>query len=272
MELREDAVRNGPVGVFDSGAGGLSVLAEMVRTLPNEDFLFYGDQKNAPYGTKSPEAVRRLAEEAAEKLTAMGAKALVIACNTATARAAGSLRAKYDFPIIGMEPAIKPASLLRHGGVVLAMATPSTLASEKYAVLSEKYGEGVIPLPCPGLMEYVERGMLRGDEVEGYLRRLFAPFAGEQVDAVVLGCTHYVFLRGTIRACFPPETAIVDGNAGTARQLKRRLAETGMLRQSTAPGKVTILTSLGGEGGDKLRMLWEKAQTLRSGTDEQTET
>ncbi len=260
MELPEKTLRDGSVGVFDSGAGGLSVLAEMVKTLPCEDFLFYGDQKNAPYGTKSPEEVRRLAEEAAEKLTGLGAKALVIACNTATARAAASLREKYDFPIIGMEPAIKPASLLRHGGIVLAMATPSTLASEKYAVLSEKYGEGVVPLPCPGLMEFVERGMLRGEEVEGYLHRLFAPFSGEQVDAVVLGCTHYVFLHDAIRACFPPETAIVDGNAGTARQLKRRLEETGLLRRSGAPGRVTILSSLGKEGEERLRQLYQNAR------------
>ncbi|MBQ8137091.1 MAG: glutamate racemase, partial [Clostridia bacterium] len=219
----------GPVGVFDSGAGGISVLKTMARLLPNEDFLFYGDDANAPYGTKTPEEVRRLAENAVRFLLENSAKAVVIACNTATAAAAETLRARYQMPIIGMEPAIKPASGYRKGGIVLSMATPGTLKSEKYRRLSEKYGEGVVPLPCPGLMEFVERGILDGGELREYLQRLFAPFQDQKVDAVVLGCTHYVFLRHVIASFFAPGTPVLDGNLGTAKQLERRLAEEGLL-------------------------------------------
>lgn len=250
-----------PVGVFDSGAGGISVLKTMTRLLPREDFLFYGDDKNAPYGTKGPQEVRALAENAVRFLLDRNAKAVVIACNTATAAAAESLRARYAMPIIGMEPAIKPASGCRKGGIVLSMATPGTLKSEKYRRLSEKYGEGVVPLPCPGLMEFVERGILDGGELRDYLQRLFAPFQDQKVDAVVLGCTHYVFLRSVIASFFSKGTRVLDGNLGTARQLQRRLTEEGLLAPEGHKGTVTILSS-GGEAFEKrLKALYDTPLT-----------
>ena len=237
---------NMPVGVFDSGAGGISVLQTMTSLLPEEDFLFYGDDLHAPYGTKSAEEVCRLSEDAIRVLLSHGAKAVVIACNTATAAAAEILRSRYGMPIIGMEPAIKPASVLRRGGIVLSMATPGTLQSEKYRRLSAKYGTGVVPLPCPGLMEFVEKGILEGETLHAYLSALFEPYRDCQVDAVVLGCTHYVFLARMIAAFFPAGTPILDGNLGTARQLERRLIETGLRADAGRRGRVEILSS-GGE-------------------------
>ena len=150
--------RLAPIGMFDSGAGGISVLKEAIAYLPQEQFIFYGDTLNAPYGTRPKEEVYALSKAVVEELIARDAKAVVIACNTATSAAAARLRAEYDFPIIGMEPALKPASLLHKDGVVLSLATPGTIAGEKYAQLYSVYGEGVISLPCPGLMEFVENG------------------------------------------------------------------------------------------------------------------
>ncbi len=240
-----------PVGIFDSGAGGISVLREIRKLMPWESLVFFGDDANAPYGTKPQEQVCALSQNAVRFLLGKGCKAVVIACNTATAAAAAFLREKYDMPIIGMEPAIKPASALRKDGIVISMATPGTLGSRKYGDLMARYGEGVVPLPCPGLMEFAERGDLGSAELHDYLRRLFLPFEDRQVDAVVLGCTHYVFLRRTIAAHFPPGTAIVDGNLGTAKQLARRLKETGLEASRDAEGTVRIYSS-GGEESLKI--------------------
>ena len=237
--------RLAPIGMFDSGAGGISVLKEAIAYLPQEQFIFYGDTLNAPYGTRPREEVYALSKAVVEELIARDAKAVVIACNTATSAAAARLRAEYDFPIIGMEPALKPASLLHKDGVVLSLATPGTIAGEKYAQLYSVYGEGVISLPCPGLMEFVERGEMDSRELKNYLSRLFAPYMDQKVEAIVLGCTHYVFLKKAIGAFFP-ETPLIDGNLGTVRQLERRLKEADLLAPEDAKGGVTLLSS-GGE-------------------------
>ena len=235
----------GPIGMFDSGAGGISVLREAVRHMPSERFLFYGDTLHAPYGTKTREEVLALSENVVEFLLSKGAKAIVIACNTATSAAAAALRAKYTFPIIGMEPAIKPASRLHRDGIVLSLATPGTIAGEKYAQLVSLYGEGVVSLPCPGLMEFVERQEMRGERLDEYFMRLFAPYAPEKVEAVVLGCTHYVFLKNAVSRFFPG-VPLIDGNEGTVRQLKRRLEEEGLLAPEGSKGGVELFSS----GGD----------------------
>ncbi len=243
----EQLNRLSPIGMFDSGVGGVSVLREAVKRLPGERFIFYGDTANAPYGTKTGAQVLALCRRVMEELAARGCKAVVIACNTATSAAASSLRAQYpDLPIIGMEPALKPAQQLRRDGIVLALATPGTIAGEKYAKLYSLYGDGVVSLPCPGLMEFAERGELDGDGLRAFLRGLFAPFAGKKVEAVVLGCTHYVFLRHAIAAQFPG-VPLIDGNEGTVRQLKRRLEEKDLLAPENAPGGVTLLSSGGAD-------------------------
>ena len=245
-----------PVGVFDSGAGGISVLREIRRQMPHENLVFFGDDANAPYGTRPQEQIRTLSDNAVRVLLSHRCKAVVIACNTATAAAAEKLRGQYAFPIIGMEPAIKPASAMRKDGIVLSMATPGTLSSDKYRKLYERYGEGVISLPCPGLVEFVEREDLDSPALHACLKGLFRPFEGRKVDVVVLGCTHYVFLRKAVRACFDSGTALIDGNAGTVRQLKRRLTEEGLCAPEDRKGETLILSSGGEEFVRRLTRLF----------------
>ncbi len=233
------ADRNSPIGVFDSGVGGIGTLSALRRELPRERFLFYGDTANAPYGTKSRDEVMACVSRIMEHLLAQDVKAVVIACNTATAVAAAELRARYEVPIIGIEPALKPAHEMRREGSILVLATPMTLKLEKFHALYERYGEGAIPLPCPGLMELVEREA--DEEARRYLLELLAPYDLTKVDAVVLGCTHYVFLRPILRQILPETAAVLDGNAGTARQLRRVLAARDLLAEG--PGSITLETS-----------------------------
>lgn len=237
---------NRPVGFFDSGLGGISVLGEALRVLPNENYLYFGDTLHIPYGDKPPEKVFAYTHDAIERLVGLGCKAIVIACNTATSVAAGELRQELDLPIIGMEPALKPASLLPGEGKVLVMATRNTLALPKFQSLMERFGQDAIPLPCPGLMDCVEDGALEGERVERLLKQLFQPYREENIKAVVLGCTHYPFLKKAIARFFAPEVALIDGNLGTVRQLGRRLAEEGI--QNPGPGgQVAFLSSLDGD-------------------------
>lgn len=220
-----------PIGIFDSGLGGLSVLRTALRLLPEERFLYYGDIANAPYGTKSEEEVLVCARNVTQRLLAQGVKALVIACNTATCAAAAQLRAEYpDLIIIGMEPALKLAHDQCPEGRILVLATPVSLASEKYRRLYENYGAHAVSLPCPGLMEFVERGDTDSPALKAYLMDKFAPYLAEAQPpaAVVLGCTHYVFLKKTVQSLLPPVTRVLDGNEGTVRQLGRRLTKTGL--------------------------------------------
>ena len=237
---------NRPVGFLDSGLGGVSVLGEALRVLPDENFIYFGDTRNIPYGDKPPETVYEYTHAAVERLIALDCKAIVIACNTATSAAAAQLRQEMCLPIIGMEPALKPASLLPGDGRVLVMATRNTLRLPKFQALMALYGRDAIPLPCPGLMECVEDGQLSGPRVESLLSDLFAPYRQENIKAVVLGCTHYPFLRQTISRFFAPDVALVDGNLGTVRQLHRRLAQEELLSRGPGGG-VTFLSSLEGE-------------------------
>ena len=232
-----------PIGLLDSGLGGIGVLGEALRQLPNEDYVYYGDTANAPYGDKAPEEVLGLVHQAVERLIELRCKAIVIACNTATSVSAGKLRQELDLPIIGMEPALKPASQLPGSGKILVMATRVTLALPKFQALMAQYGRDAVPVPCPGLMECVERGELEGPKVTALLRQLLGPWLSKPVKAVVLGCTHYPFLRKTIAALFPAGTPLIDGNAGSVRQLRRRLEEQDLLSDRQKPGRITFLSS-----------------------------
>ncbi len=247
-----------PIGVFDSGVGGISTLREMLRELPDERFIYFGDAANAPYGTKSTQEVITCVRNVVEYLMQKEIKALVIACNTATGAAAATLRKELSIPVIGMEPALKPASQVRKNGSVLVLATPLTLHQEKFENLMKQYGQGAVKVSCPGLMEIVEAddgaGALR------YLQELFSRFDLDRVDAVVLGCTHYVFLKDMIRELLPERIAITDGNAGTARQLKRVLAKAGLLNEE-GPGGVELETS----GTEKDLGLMKKLIGIRTG-------
>ena len=236
----EGMSREDQIGVFDSGVGGISVLASLERLLPGERFLYYGDTRNAPYGTKTEAEVFACVSAVFQRLLAARVKAVVIACNTATAVAAEKLRARYpELPIVAMEPALKPAALLRGSGRILVLATPMTLRLEKFRRLMAAWGDAADPVPCPGLMELVERR--NHDAAEAYLRQILADCTAP-LDAVVLGCTHYVFLRPVLRKLLPPETAILDGNDGTARQLRRVLAAGNLLRESDE-GEIRLETS-----------------------------
>lgn len=241
-----------PIGVFDSGVGGISVLRELVALMPGESFIFYGDSAHAPYGTKSLEEVRRLTFADAERLMRIGIKALVVACNTATSAAVRLLRERYaGMPVIGIEPALKPAVLAAEGGRVLVMATPMTLQEEKFHALLRRFlGQAkILTLPCPGLMEYVEAGVLSGPELERFLTELLAEYRREPVDCVVLGCTHYPFVREAIQEVLGSRVQIFDGGAGTARETRRRLEECGLFQKEppAGGGEIWLYNSLGTE-------------------------
>ena len=244
-------IKEQPVGVFDSGVGGVSVLREMVRLLPHEDFLFFGDSANAPYGTKTAEEVCRLTLDRAAYLVSRGVKALVIACNTATSAAIIPLREKYrNIPVIGIEPALKPASMVKEPPTVLVMATPMTVRGEKFHELASRF-EGktkVVPLGCPGLVEFIENGKTAGSEIREYLEHLLQPvLSAEKIDAVVLGCTHYPFVRAEIRRIVGEDVPVLDGSEGTARELKRRLEGSGLISGRKRPGRVMFESSLPGK-------------------------
>lgn len=231
------------IGFYDSGIGGISVLREAMKQLPNENYVYFGDTKNAPYGTKQQNEIEAFALEAVNFLLEKNVKAIVIACNTATAAAAAMLRSRFDLPIIGMEPALKPAHELRGNGTILVMATPLTLELPKFKNLMANYGEGAIPVPCPGLMEFVEQGILEGDALDKHITSLLAPYLDKPIDAVVLGCTHYIFAKSAIAKTLPPATQILDGNLGTVRQLERRLAEMNALNTDDSKGTVNFYVS-----------------------------
>ena len=235
-----------PVGVFDSGVGGISVLRELVKVMPGEDFLYLGDSVHAPYGTKSLEEVRKLTVKNVELLLERGAKSIVVACNTATSAAVALLRQRYpSLPLVGIEPAIKPAVLENPGAHVVVMATPMTLRQEKFRKLMGMYKEEaeIVPLPCPGLMEFVERGELESGELRRYLTELFWTVGENPMEVIVLGCTHYPFAREMIQQVVGEQVKIYDGGYGTAREMKRRLEEAGLTTTSREAGRVTFLNS-----------------------------
>ena len=250
--------RTDPIGIFDSGLGGISTLREMRKLLPGEHFIYYGDTGNAPYGTKTRDEVLQCVSRVVDRLLKEQIKALVIACNTATSVAAAQLRKDLQIPVIGMEPALKPAHEIRKSGKILVLATPLTLREEKFSRLMSRFGEGAEKVPCEGLVELVEAE--DRDGAKRYLETLLAGFRLDEVDAVVLGCTHYVFLRDMIKNMIPDHIAITDGNAGTARQLRRVLAERELLNDA-GEGSVRILTSGTDTDLQKMNRLLQNADT-----------
>ena len=235
-------MKNAPIAVFDSGVGGISVLRELVALLPNENYLYFGDSANAPYGEKTTEQVRQLTLQAADMLFGRGAKALVIACNTATSAAVHILREAYpDKIIIGIEPALKVAADHFPAGHIGIMATAVTLREEKLHHLLERFPQATVEkIGAPGLVECVESGKADSAETEALLRNILGPYVGK-LDALVLGCTHYPFVKSIIGKILGEKTEILDGGAGTARQTKRCLEQAGLLNPGL--GSVTIENS-----------------------------
>lgn len=235
-----------PIGVFDSGVGGISVLSALRRELPFEDFVYFGDSAHAPYGTKTPEEVLQFSEQILTHFRTVPVKALVIACNTATAAAADTLRQRYvQLPIIGVEPAIKPTATFTEHPKVLILATPMTLCLEKFRHLLKSLEEKAdfFLLPCPGLVELIEQGKTDCPETEGYLRQTLASYLDAPPDAVVLGCTHFPFVKPLLQKLFGEKVRFFDGAEGTARQLHRRLEESELLSARTAEGSLRLESS-----------------------------
>lgn len=235
-----------PIGVFDSGLGGISVLKELHKLMPNEDFIFFGDSKNAPYGTKTVEEVQNLSQQIVTKFLQQNVKAVVIACNTATSAAAKKLRLTYpELPIIGLEPAVKPATLLKPHAKILVMATELTLREVKFNDLIQQFANQAIiyKLPASKLVEFIEKGDTSSVELHAYLLDLLTPYC-QKVDAVVLGCTHFPFARRVIQEIMGPDTAIIDGGNGAARELKRVLQVKDLLQDHTHAGSVCFENSL----------------------------
>ncbi|HEX2091573.1 MAG TPA: glutamate racemase [Longimicrobiaceae bacterium] len=233
-----------PVAVFDSGVGGLSVLREIRSLLPAEDLVYLADSAWCPYGPRLAGEVRERTLELARLLEAMGAKVLVVACNTASGAALEALREELGIPVVGLEPALKPAARDTRTGVVGVLATAGTLASERFARLVREHANGaqVVPQAGTGLVELVEDGVFDGPEVRAVLEPLVAPFRERGVDTVVLGCTHYPFLREAIAGALGPGVRLVESGPAIARQTQRVLEERGLLAEGRE-GRARILTT-----------------------------
>ncbi len=233
------------IGVFDSGLGGLSVLRELVTALPQENFIYVSDAGHCPYGGKRASEITDRAEAITDFLLAKGVKLIVVACNTATIAAIESLRATYTVSFVGMEPAVKPAAVLTRAGVVGVLATGAALAGEKLHRLIERHAAGVRVLtqPCPGLVERVEAGLISSAETRALVERYTAPLLAQGADVLVLGCTHYPFLKQVIQNVVGPEVTLLDTGAAVARRAVSLLQAERLATSASEPGRIRCFTS-----------------------------
>jgi len=235
-----------PIGIYDSGVGGLTVLRAVRELLPHEDLLYFADQAKVPYGNRPLEEVRALAEGVTRYLMERGAKLIVVACNTASAAALKHLRALYpDFPFVGMEPAVKPAAEQTLSGKVGVLATPSTFQGEMYASVVERFAKDVqvFQATCPGLVRQIEKGYLSTPKTRMILEEALKPMLKEGADTLVMGCTHFPFVIPLIREIAGEDVRVIDPAPAVARQVKRVLEAGGLLRASDSVGKTVFLTS-----------------------------
>lgn len=234
-----------PIGFFDSGVGGISVLKQAHALLPQENFIYYGDSKNAPYGGRDLDAIRQLTSQGIDFLLAKDCKAVVVACNTATSAAIDFLRSKYELPVIGIEPALKVAVEQVPFGTILVLATLRTLTERKFQQLMERVAatREVLKVPLPGLVEIIEAGEDLYPQSLAYLENALS-HVDRDIAAVVLGCTHYPFVKPALRTLFGPDIPIFDGSDGTARRLAKVLEERGLQNTSSTPGTITFCNSL----------------------------
>ncbi len=259
--MRRDAASHklfqaAPIGIFDSGIGGLSVLRAVRTFLPEEAIIYLADQAHVPYGSRPLEEVRTFAEAITRFLLAEGAKLIVVACNTASAAALRHLRQLFpEVPFVGMEPAVKPAAEHTRSGVVGVLATPATFQGALYASVLERFANGVTILQdtCPGLVMAIERGHLNGEEVHGILEKALQPMLARGIDTVVLGCTHFPFVIPVIEAIVGPEVRVIDPAPAVARQVRRLLDELGLRKSEGGPGEARFLTT--GDPGELQALL-----------------
>jgi len=235
-----------PIGVFDSGVGGLSVLKAIRREHPAQPAIYFADQSHVPYGSRSLEEVRAFSREITRYLLSLGARLVVVACNTASGAALHSLRATFPtVPFVGMEPAVKPAAEGTHSGVVGVLATPATFQSELYASVIERFAQGVRVLqdPCRGLVERIESGDLTGPRTRAILENALRPMLAEGIDTVVLGCTHYPFVIPLIQRIAGPGVRVIDPAPAVARQAGRLLSANGWAVVGDSPAPLRFITS-----------------------------
>ena len=252
-------MKSRPIAVFDSGVGGISVLQHIHALLPHESLLYVADSLYAPYGNKTPAEIQARCFEIAEFLVKKDAKALVVACNTATAAAIDALRAQYTLPIIGMEPAVKPAAEASQNGIIGVLATVGTLKSAQFAALLESYGRNVkvVTQACVGLVECIERGELNADNTQALIRQYCQPLLDDGADTIVLGCTHYPFVKETIRKVVGSQITLIDTGAAVAKQLRRQLDEKNLLSSSHQVASVKFWSNSKAENAKQvIAQLW----------------
>ncbi len=235
-----------PIGLFDSGVGGLSVLRAIRQQMPAQPVIYFGDQAHVPYGVRSLEEVRAFSTAVTQFLLQQGAGLVIVACNTASAAALHSLRQAFpEVPFVGMEPAVKPAAENTHSGVVGVLATPATFQGQLYASVVERFAQGVTVLQdtCPGLVAEIEKGNLSGAETRAILERALRPMVEAGIDTVVMGCTHYPFVIPLISDITGPSVRVIDPAPAIARQAGRLLAQRGWLAAGAAPARTRFITS-----------------------------
>lgn len=243
--MEKTSPKEGPIGVFDSGVGGLSIMRELTRQLPHEDIIYFADTANCPYGPRSLEEIRGLTQAIVSFLLAQGCKIIVVACNTASAAALHYLRERFQVPIVGMEPAVKPAAQETETKVVGVIATQATFQGELFASLIQRFASHVTVLEGvgPGLVEQVEAGKLDDPQTEAILRHCLEPMLEKGIDALALGCTHYPFLIPTIKKIVGPQVKIIEPSPAVARQTKQVLEREGLLNHAQRRGHYTFHTT-----------------------------
>ncbi len=234
-----------PIGVFDSGVGGLSILGDIRQLLPHEALLYVADSAHAPYGPKGEEFIRARCAHIMQFFLRVQVKAVVLACNTATAAAIAEMRRQYAIPIIGVEPALKPAAALSRSGVIGVLATSGTIASDKFLQLQSRFVAQVeiITRACPGLVENIEQLVPNAAALDRMLKEFIQPMLDRGVDTLVLGCTHYCLVRDLIQQVAGPAVNIVDTGSAVAKELQRRLVLENLLNGSEGPGTADFFTS-----------------------------
>lgn len=224
------------IGIFDSGSGGLSVFREVFKLLPREKYVYFSDNAHCPYGEKSREQIIARARSITDFLINEGCSIVVVACNTATAAAISTLREEYSIPFVGMEPAVKPAALATKTGVIGVLATAGTLKASKYLDTRDRYSDGITVKEHvgSGFVELVEAGKLDGPETEATVRASVQPLLDAGADIIVLGCTHYPFLRPVIERIAGPEVTVIDPAPAAARHLLDVMQQKGLIMQDNA--------------------------------------
>ncbi|HEU4716873.1 MAG TPA: glutamate racemase [Bacteroidia bacterium] len=238
--------KDAPIGIFDSGLGGLSVLRRVREELPSENIIYYADSAHIPYGEKSLEEIRKLSLGVTEFLLEKGCKMIVIACNTASAAALKFLREEFPHVIfVGMEPAVKPAAEQTQSGIVGVIATAATFQGELFASVIDRFAQNVTVLqqPCPGLVRQIENGETDSPQTEEMLRGWLEPMKEKGIDALVLGCTHYPFVEKTIAKILGPGVQIIDPAPAVARRIKFLLGGEKLLNENPQKGRVAYFTS-----------------------------